>query len=119
MDRADGAEQLHLLVAHRLGAEVRRRLHADERDQLHDVVLDDVAQRARLLVVAASSLDADRFGDGDLDVVDVLPAPHRLEDPVGEPEDVQVLHRLLPEVVVDAVDLRLVEVAVQVLVERA
>ena len=35
-----------------LGLEARRRLHRDQRDQLHHVVLHDVAQRAGLLVVA-------------------------------------------------------------------
>jgi hypothetical protein len=43
-------------------------------------------------------------------VVDVLAVPHRLEDAVGEAEDEKVLDGLLAEVVVDAVDLRLVEV---------
>ena len=35
-----------------------------------------------LLVERAALLDADRLGDGDLDVVDVAPVPERLEDPV-------------------------------------
>ena len=42
-------------------------------------------------------------------MVDVAPVPERLEDPVAEPEDQQVPDRLLAEVVVDAVDLRLAE----------
>jgi hypothetical protein len=42
-------------------------------------------------------------------VVDVVAVPERLEDGVGEAEDQQVLHRLLAQVVVDAVDLLLVE----------
>ncbi len=102
---------LDLLVAHVLGRERGGRLHRDEREHLKDVVLDHVAHHARLLVVAAAPLDADRLGVRDLDVVDVLPVPDRLEDAVGEAEDEQVLHRLLAEVVVDAVDLRLFEVA--------
>ena len=119
MDGSHRAEQLHLLVAHGLGAEVARRLHAHDGHQLHDVVLDDVAQRAGLLVVRAATLDADVLGDGDLHVVDVLPVPQRLEDAVGKAEDEQVLHRLLAEVVVDAVDLLLVEGGVQLVVEVA
>ena len=58
-----------------------------------------------LLVERAAALDADRLGDGDLDVVDELAVPDRLEDAVGEPQHQQVLHRLLAEVVVDAEDL--------------
>ena len=73
------------------------------------MVLEDVARGAGLLVERAATLDADRLGHGDLDVVDVAPIPERLEDPVPEPEDQQVPDGLLAEVVVDAIDLRLAE----------
>ena len=72
-----------------------------------------------LLEVAAAPLDADRLGAGDLHVVDVAVVPDRLEDPVREPEHEQVLDRLLPEVVIDPVDLALVEDLVDLAVERA
>ncbi len=42
-----------------------------------------VAQRAGLLVEFAAMLDADGFGDGDLNVLDLLPVPQRLEQAVG------------------------------------
>ena len=54
-----------------------------------------VAQRARLVVVAAAPLDADRLGDGDLHVVDVAAVPDRLEDAVAEAERQDVLDGLL------------------------
>ena len=108
-DRRDRAQDLDLLVAQRVGLERRRRLHRDEADQLEQVVLDHVARRPGLLVEGAATLDADRLRHGDLDVVDVAPVPERLEDPVAEPEDQQVLHGLLAQVVVDAVDLLLAE----------
>ena len=73
------------------------------------MVLEDVAHRAGLLVERAAVLDADRLGDRDLHVVDIPAVPERLEDAVPEPEDHQVPDGLLPEVVVDAVDLRLAE----------
>ena len=41
--------------------------------------------------------------------VDVPAVPHRLEDAVAEPESKDVLHGLLAEIVIDAVDLALVE----------
>ena len=53
--------------------------------------------------------DPEILGDGDLDVVDVATVPDRLEDAVGEPQHLEVLHRLLAEVVVEAEHLRLVE----------
>ena len=42
-------------------------------------------------------------------MVDVAAVPDRLEDPVAEPEDQEVPDRLLAEVVIDPVDLRLAE----------
>src|SRR5439155_20358228 len=77
--------------------------------ELHEVVLEEVAARAGLLVERPAALDADRLGDGDLHVVDVPAVPDRLEDPVAEAEDEEVPDGLLAEVVVDAVDLLLPE----------
>ena len=59
--RVDGAQHLDLLVADGVGREVDRRLHRRQRDELQQVVLDDVADRARLLVEAGAALDADRL----------------------------------------------------------
>src|SRR5437899_2499757 len=71
------------------------------------------------IVVAGTSLDADRLGDGDLHVVDELPVPDRLEDAVREPEHQHVLERLLAEVVVDPEDLLLLEMGPEHRVELA
>ena len=75
------------------------------------MVLEDVPDRARVLVERGAALDPDRLGDRDLDVVDELAVPDRLEDPVREAQREQVLDRLLAEVVVDPEDLALLEVA--------
>ena len=69
------------------------------------MVLEDVADRAGLLVERRAALDPDRLGDRDLDVVDELAVPDRLEDAVREPQRQHVLDRLLAEVVVDPEDL--------------
>ena len=74
------------------------------------MVLEDVANRARLLVVAGARADAERLGDGDLHVVDELAVPDGLEDAVRESQRQHVLHGLFAQVVVDAKDLVLVEV---------
>ena len=71
------------------------------------MVLEHVAQGAGLVVVVGPVLDAERLGDGDLNVVDVIAVPDRLEDRVGEAEDHDVLDGLFAQVVVDAVDLGL------------
>ena len=107
--RRDRPQDLDLLVPQGVGLEASRRLHGHQADQLEEVVLEDVARGAGLLVERAPVLDADRFGHRDLDVVDVAPIPERLEDAVAEPEDQQVTDGLLAQVVVDAVDLRLAE----------
>ena len=109
LGRDDRLEHLELLVAQAVGVERRRRLHRQQRQQLEHVVLDQVAQRAGALVVAGAPPDPDVLGGSDLDVVDVVAVPDRLEQRVGEPQRHQVLDRLLAEVVVDPEDLRLVE----------
>ena len=71
------------------------------------------------LVEAAAMADAELLGHGDLHVVDVAAVPDRLEDGVGEAQGEDVLDRLLPEVVVDAVHLLLGEAGVHHGVELA
>ena len=73
------------------------------------MVLDDVAQRAGMVVIGAAPFDAEGLGDGDLHMVDMVGVPQRLEQGVGEAERHEVLDRLLPEIVVDPVDLAFVE----------
>jgi hypothetical protein len=99
--------------------ERRRRLHEEQREHLQDVVLDDVAHRPGRLVEPAAVADAERFGDGDLHVVDPGAVPDRLEDGVREPQSEQVLHCLLGQVVVDPEDLLLREGRGQVGVQVA
>src|SRR3546814_18822889 len=53
-------------------------------------------------------LDADRLGGRDLNAMDMVAIPYRLEQAVGEAQHHDVLDRLLPEEMVDAVDLAFV-----------
>ncbi len=64
-----------------------------------------VAQSTGSIEVAATHLDANGFGIGDGDVIDVTAVPDGLEDAVAEAEDHDVLHGLFAEVMVDAVNL--------------
>ena len=82
------------------------------------MVLDDVAHRPGLLVIAGPLLDPDRLGHRDLHVVDVLAVPDRFEDPVGETQDEDVLNGLLAQVMIDSEHLVLAEDGVDHLVER-
>ena len=82
------------------------------------MILHDVANGADFLVEAAPALHAELLGHRDLDVLDVISVPDRLEEGVGETEIQQVLHRLLAEVMIDAKDRRFGEHLVQRLIER-
>ncbi len=105
IDRLQRAQHAQLLVTHRVGIHRVRRLHRDDRQQLQQVVLHHVAQRARIVVEIAARLDAELFRDRDLDALDPFAAPQWLEQRVAEAQREQVLYRLLAEVVVDPVDL--------------
>ena len=73
------------------------------------MVLEHVPHDSRLFVILASVLDPDAFRSGDLHIVDMLAVADRLEDGIGKPEHQEVLNRLLPQIVIDAVDLMLGE----------
>ena len=61
----------------------------------------------------AAFLDPEALRHRDLDRLEVVPAPHGLEHRVHEPK-VEDLHQAeLPQVVVDPVELRLIDVPVQ------
>ena len=94
------------------------RLHRGGRDDLHEVVDHDVAQRADRVVEAAAVLDPEVLRHRDLDALEVVAAPERLEDRVGEAQVQDLLETHLPEVVVDPEQLRLVDVRVQLVGER-
>ncbi len=62
---------------------------------------DHVAVRAGLLVEAGALAEAERLGNVDLDVIDEVAVPDRLEQAVGEAEGEDVLRRFLAEEMVD------------------
>ncbi len=117
IDDAHRTQNLHLLVAQALGLEGGRWLHGEEREDLEQVRLHHVAERAGALVEAAAALDAYLLGHRELDVVHVATVPQRLQERVREPEHQDVLDGLLAQVVVDAEDLPLLEDLVHVAVE--
>src|ERR1700693_2676911 len=83
------------------------------------MVGDHVAEGAGSFVIPAAMSHAHSFRDSDLNVIDEMTAPDGLEDAVTEPEDHDVLNRLFAEIVIDAVNLRLVKNLLDVLVELA
>ena len=83
------------------------------------MVLDHIAQRTRTLIERPAAFNPDLLRRRDLHVIDVVPVPHRLEDPISEPEHQDVLHRLLAQVVIDAEDLVLAEDRVDIVIQLA
>ena len=72
---------------------------------------------AGALVEVGALIQAQGLGDVDLDVVDEVAVPDRLEQAVGEAEGQDVLRRLLAEEVVDPEDLPFVECLVDEVVQ--
>ena len=70
------------------------------------------------VVEGAAALDAEVLRHRDLDALDVVAVPDRLEEGVGEAEEDEVLDGALPQVVVDAEDVLLRERLVQRGVQR-
>jgi hypothetical protein len=87
----------------------RRRFHRDKRHQLQEMVLEHVTEAPRFFVVAAAVLDAQRFGRGYLNMVDVLTVPDRLDDRIGKPEREDVLDGVLSEIVINPKDLLFIQ----------
>ena len=114
-----GRQHFDLLGLQRRRVEADRLFHRGQRQQLHQVVLDDIAGRADAVVVAGPATQPDVFGHSDLHVVDVVRVPDRVEQLIGEPQRQDVLHRLLAEVVVDPEHRLLGEDGVDHLVEFA
>ena len=83
------------------------------------MVLDDVSHRTDRVVEAPAVGDVEVLSHRDLHGGDEVPVPDRLEDRVREAEVEDVLDGHLPEEVVDAVELGLVDVRVQFRVQRA
>ena len=117
--RGNGLQDLDLFVAQRLAVHPRRRLHREIAQQLEQVVLDDVADRAGRVVEAAASLDAEVLRHRDLHALDVGPVPERLQDRIREAEEQHVVDGPLAEVVVDPEDVALDERAEQDPIQRA
>ena len=73
--------------------------------------MDEIAQGAHVFIEGRAALDIELFGGGDLDVVDELPAPDAFDERVIEAESEDVLGSFFGQVMIDAEDLLLLEMA--------
>jgi hypothetical protein len=83
------------------------------------VVHDHVADRADRVVEVAAVLDPEVLRHRDLDGGDVVAVPDRLEHGVREPQVQRLDQSHLSQEVVDAVELRLVDVLVDLVIQLA
>ena len=111
----DRAEHRDHRVLERLGVTAGGRLHRRRRDNLHEVVDHHVAQPADGIVEVPAILDAEVLRHRDLHALDVVAVPHRLQHPVGEPQEQDLLKPHLPQVMVDPEKLGLLHILVQLL----
>ncbi len=81
------------------------RLHRGDRDDLHQVVDDDVAQRTDGVVEVTAVLDAEGLGHRDLHARDVVAVPDRLDHRVGEAQVQKLVGAHLAEEMVDPIQL--------------
>ena len=112
-------EDVALAVVDDVHPVARGGLHRDEAQDLQEMVLHDVAHRPDRVVEVPAVGDVEVLSHRDLHGGDEVPVPDRLEDRVREAEVEDVLDGHLPEEVVDAVELGLVDVRVQLGVQRA
>src|SRR3989442_1211619 len=73
------------------------------------MVLNHVAQRAGLFIISASTFNTDRLGVCNLNVIDVLPVPQRLENAVGKTEGENILNGFFAEIMINSINLFLSE----------
>ena len=69
------------------------------------MILHHVAQGAGGFVVTGTPFDAEGFGRGDLDVIDITRVPNRFKNRVGKTENQDVLRGFFPEKVINSIGL--------------
>ena len=117
MNRRSCFQHLNLFVADGFTVVADRRFHGQIRQDLEKMVLHHVANGPGLIVEGASPFDAEIFRHGDLNAFDMVSVPERFREGVCKPENDQVVHRPLTEVVVNPKNRRLREYRMQCAVE--
>jgi len=83
------------------------------------VILDHVTDEAGLVVVPSSAFHTNGFRDGNLDMIDIVLVPDRLQHAISKTEHQHILHCLFAQIVIDAVDLVFVEMHLNGAIEQA
>src|SRR5262249_24989741 len=107
--RRNGFQDLDLFIADRFAVSVHRRLHSKVGQDLEEMVLNHVADRAGFIVERTPALDAEVLSHRDLQAFDVMAVPERLQERILEAKEDHVMHWPLTQVMVDAEDRLLVK----------
>src|SRR5882672_2229722 len=100
--RRNRLENLDSLIPERFAVSPDRRLHGQATQHLEQMILDHVADGARLVIERAPALDPKIFGHGDLYALDMVSIPEGFEERIREPKKEHVVHWPLAQVMVDA-----------------
>src|SRR5262245_53320903 len=73
------------------------------------MTLHHVAYHPGLVVVAGAGANAFVLRSSDLHMIDIVMVPDGLKTGIGKAEDEHILHRFLPEVVINSIELLLAE----------
>src|SRR4029453_4624027 len=109
LQRPNSLQDLNLFVADRFTIGSHRWLHRQVHQNLEQVILNHVADRAGLIVERPPALNSEVFRHGYLYALDLIPVPERLQNCILEPQENHVTHRSFPQVMIDAEDVLLVE----------
>src|SRR6185503_6023360 len=101
IQRRNAPEYFDLFIADGVAMQPSGNLHGQKSYDLKHVVLYHVADRARVVVKLATTLDAKFLRHRDLYTLDVVAVPDRLQKTIGEAKDQQIEDCLFTKVVVD------------------
>src|SRR5262249_30647748 len=102
--RPHGFQQAGLLVSLSFTLFTGRWVHGEIGQDLQHMILDHIANRARLVVKLSSILDPETLSHRDLNTSYIVTIPYRFQHRVREAGIENVLDRLLTKVVINAKD---------------
>src|SRR5215831_8596974 len=117
LQRWNSFEDFNLFVPQRFTIGSNRRLHRQVHQDLKQVILNNIADCASLIVECSSALNSEVFRHGDLYALDLIAVPERLEERILEAEEDHVMHWSFSQIMIDAEDVFLIESAEEDAVE--
>src|SRR5882724_7527561 len=111
-------QHLHTLITQCFYIRTRRRLHRDVAQQLHQVVLHNIAYRTHAVIECAASLNTKLLRHRDLHALDVLTVPDRLKKRIRKTKEDEILYRIFPKIMIDAKDILLNKYTMNLSIQR-